>query len=135
MPLTRDEANQVVAVAHQHAQDNGWKLTCVVVDEGGLVKSLSRMDGAPPLSSQIAEAKAVGAALWQRDGDGLADMEKNRPAFFAAVSSMVRVPMLGAVGSVVIRRDGVVLGAVGCSGGTPDQDKECAQAGLASIGL
>jgi glc operon protein GlcG len=135
MPLTRDEANQVVAAAHQHAEQNGWIITCVVVDEGGLVKSLSRMDGAPPLSSQIAESKAVGAALWQRDGDGLVEIEKNRPAFFQGVAQLVRVPLLPAVGSVVVRRDGAVLGAVGCSGGTPEQDKECAVAGLASIGL
>ena len=101
-----------------------------VVDEGGLLQALSRMDGAPPLSAQIAEAKACGAALWHRDGDGLAEVATTRPAFFEGVNWWSRLPILPALGSVLVRRDGVVLGAVGCSGATAEQDKECGRAGL-----
>ena len=53
-------------------------MTVAVVDEGGLLKALGRMDGAPPLSAQIAEAKAVGAAVWHRDGDQLASVQDQR---------------------------------------------------------
>ena len=69
------------------AVENGWHVTVAVVDEGGLLQALGRMDGAPPLSAQIAEAKAVGAALWHRDGDELAAVQADRAAFFAQVSS------------------------------------------------
>ena len=83
MPLTTDESNQVIAAAQAHATANGWRITVAIVDEGGLLKALSRMDGAPPLSAQIAESKAVGAALWHREGDSLVELEKSRPAFFS----------------------------------------------------
>ena len=85
VPLTTDETTRVIAAAQQRAADNGWRITVAIVDEGGLLKALSRMDGAPPLSAQIAEAKACGAALWHREGDGLVDVAKSRPAFFEGV--------------------------------------------------
>jgi uncharacterized protein GlcG (DUF336 family) len=135
VPLTTEETSQVIAAAQAHAADKGWRITVAIVDEGGLLKALSRMDGAPPLSAQIAESKACGAALWLREGDGLAEVERTRPAFFQGVDRLVRLPILPALGSVLIRRDGAVLGAVGCSGATADQDKECGQAGLAAVGL
>ena len=96
MPLTFDQTQTLIAAAHEHARGAGLNVTVAVVDEGGLLKALGRMDGAPPLSAQIAEAKAVGAAVWHRDGDK-------------------------------------VLGAVGVSGARPDQDRACADAGLAAV--
>ena len=133
MPLTLEQAQTVVDAAHEKAREDGLPVTVAVVDEGGLLQALGRMDGAPPLSAQIAEAKAVGAALWHRDGDQLAAVQADRAAFFAAVSSMVRVPIVPADGSVVIRRGETVLGAVGVSGAKPEQDRACAEAGLAAV--
>jgi glc operon protein GlcG len=135
MPLTIAEAFNVINAAHQHAADNGWKVTAAVVDEGGLLKALGRMEGASPLSAQIAESKAVGAALWHKDGDSLMELQDSRPAFFAQVERLVRLPILPAQGSVLIRRDGEIIGAVGVSGATSNQDKDCALVGLASIQL
>jgi uncharacterized protein GlcG (DUF336 family) len=91
------------------------------------------MDGAPPLSAQIAEAKAVGAALWHRDGDQLAAVQAERSAFFAQVSRLVRVPIIPADGSAVIRDGNAVLGAVGVSGAQADQDRVCAEAGIRAV--
>jgi uncharacterized protein GlcG (DUF336 family) len=133
MPLTLEEAQMVVSAALAHAQSQGISVTVTVVDEGGLVQGLARMDGAPPLSAQIAEAKAVGAALWHRDGASLAEMQRERPTFFAQVDRLVRTPMIPGLGSVLIRREGRVLGAVGVSGARPEQDKDCADAGLSSL--
>jgi uncharacterized protein GlcG (DUF336 family) len=98
-----------------------------------MLQALSRMDGAPPLSAQIAEAKAVGAAVWQRDGDSLFELQNGRPAFFEQVSRLTRLPILPALGSVLIRRGEAVLGAVGVSGARPEQDKQCALSGLARL--
>jgi glc operon protein GlcG len=133
MPLTLEQTQTLISAAHAKARDDGLRVTVAVVDEGGLLKALARMDGAPPLSAQIAEAKAVGAALWHRDGDELASMQADRAAFFAGVSSMVRLPIVPADGSVVIRDGDTVLGAVGVSGAKPEQDRACGEAGIAAV--
>jgi uncharacterized protein GlcG (DUF336 family) len=127
-------AESLIRGAQRRAEELGIRVTAAVVDSGGLLKALSRMDGSPPLSAQIAEAKAVGAALWHRSGDQLASVHKDRPAFFEAVDSMVRVPMIPGLGSVLIRQGDEVVGAVGVSGGQPEQDLDCAQSGLSAIG-
>jgi uncharacterized protein GlcG (DUF336 family) len=62
MPLSLAQAHVLIAAAHEHAVANGWKIAVAVVDEGGLLVALGRMDGAFPLSAQIAEAKAAGTA-------------------------------------------------------------------------
>jgi glc operon protein GlcG len=130
MPLTLIDANQVIEKGHAKAAQLGIKVTVAVVDEGGLLIALGRMDGAAPLSPQLAEAKAVGAAVLLRDGGALAQMAQDRPAFFAAADRLVRVPLIPGLGSVPIKKDGKIVGAVGVSGARPEQDLECAEAGL-----
>lgn len=133
MPLTFAEAQKAIAGAHEKAAQLQIRVTVAVVDEGGLLIALGRMDGALPISPQVAEAKAVGAAMLHRDGASLAELAKDRPAFFSVVDRLVRVPIVPGLGSVLVRRDGKVEGAVGVSGGRPEQDLECAEAGVSSI--
>lgn len=133
MPLTLEEAQTVIAGAHEHAAQQGIRVTVAVVDEGGHLLALGRMDGAPPLSSQIAESKAVGAAVWHRDGASLAALGRDRPAFLAQVDRLVRMPIIAGLGSALVRRGGAILGAVGVSGALPEQDLECAEAGLSAL--
>ena len=135
MPLSCGEARKVIDAAQARAAEIGIRITAAVVDEGGLLVALSRMDGAPPLSAQIAEAKACGAAVWHRDGASLAEVAAERAPFFAAVDRMNRLPIIPGLGSILVRRHGAVLGAVGVSGGRPEQDLDCADAGLRAIGL
>ncbi|TMG64907.1 MAG: heme-binding protein [Chloroflexi bacterium] len=132
MPLTFAEAQKTISGAHTKAQSLGIRVTVAVVDEGGFLIALGRMDGAPPISPQVAEAKAVGAAMLYRDGASLAELAKDRPGFFSVADRLVRVPIVPGLGSILIKRDGDVLGAVGVSGGRPEQDLECAEAGLSS---
>src|SRR5207253_11399836 len=113
MPLTSDEARRLIEAAHKRAGEIGIRVCVAIVDEGGLLQALSRMDGAPPLSSQIAECKANGAALWLRDGGSLAQVAEDRPAFFAAVGQLTRVAIIPGLGSALVRRKDSVLGAVG----------------------
>src|SRR5687767_8432938 len=119
MPLTLELSQTLIAAAHEHAYSAGLKVTGAVFDEGGLLKALGRMDGAPLLSAQIAEAKAAGAAVWHRDGDQLQAVEDQRAAFFQSVARLTRLPLIPADGSVVIRQGDRVLGAVGVSGAKP----------------
>jgi uncharacterized protein GlcG (DUF336 family) len=131
MRISQDHARRIIDGAQRHAHSLDIAITVAVVDEGGLVKAVDRMDGAPPLSAQIAEAKAQGAAVWHRDGHVLAEVAQERAGFVAAVSQMTRLPLIAGAGSIVIRDGaGNVLGAVGVSGGTPEQDRACCEAGI-----
>jgi uncharacterized protein GlcG (DUF336 family) len=105
--------------------------TVAVVDEGGHLQALGRMNGAPPLSARIAETKAASVALFRRDGAELRQMQEAWPAFFAQLDQAVRVPILTGAGAALIRRGDTVIGALAVSGGTmPGQDDECAEAAL-----
>lgn len=133
MPLTLKQAQTLIAAAHEHAEQMKIKVAVAVVDEAGQLQALGRMDGSFPLASQIAESKAVGAAVWHRDGGALAALNAERPDFFKQVDRLVRMPMIPGLGSALIRKDGVILGAVGVSGARSDEDLECAEAGLKAI--
>jgi glc operon protein GlcG len=135
MPIPLQKAQELIVAAHQRAVTLGVPVTVAVLDEGGHLVALGRMDGAFALSPQIAEAKALGAAVWYRDGASLRDLREARPAFFEAVGRLTRLPLIPGLGSVVLREGGRVLGAVGVSGGSSEQDLECALAGIRAIGL
>jgi uncharacterized protein GlcG (DUF336 family) len=133
--MNRDTAHAIVVAAQGHALAKDLLVTVAVVDTGGHLVVLDRMDGAFPLSAQIAEAKAQGAAVWQRDGHVIAEQQSARPAFVEAVSALSRLPLIPGAGSLVVRDEsGTVLGAVGVSGATPDEDRACAEAGLSAVG-
>jgi glc operon protein GlcG len=132
--MDRDTAHAIVAAAQGHALAKELAVTVAVVDAGGHLVLLDRMDGAFPLSTRIAEAKAQGAAVWQRDGHVIAEQQSERPAFVEAVSGLSRLPLIPGAGSLVVRDgSGNVLGAVGVSGATPDQDRACAEAGAGAV--
>jgi uncharacterized protein GlcG (DUF336 family) len=133
MPLTLQEAQTVITGAHERAAKIAAPVTVAVVDEGGHLQALGRMNGAPPLSAQIAEAKAASVALFRRDGDALRKMQETSPAFFAQLDRAVRVPILAGAGAALIVRGDTVLGALAVSGGMPGQDDECAEAALAVL--
>ena len=133
MSISLEDANKIVHHAHARAAHLGLAVTAAVVDEGGHLVALGRMDGAPPLSPQIAEAKAVGAALFHRDGASIAQLAQDRPDFYKAVDRLARLPLIPGHGSMPIKRDGRIVGAVGVSGARPEQDLECAESGVASL--
>ena len=132
VPLNLQDADELISRAHAKALELGIRVTVAVVDEGAHLVALGRMDGAAPLTPQVAEAKAVGAAMLHRDGASLGELAKDRPGFFSVADRLVRVPIVPGLGSVLVKRNGKVLGAVGVSGGRPEQDLECAEAGLSS---
>lgn len=133
MPLTLDQAQSLVAKAHERAREMGLRITVAVVDEGGFLLALARMDGAPPLSARIAEGKAAGAAIWHKEGDQLASVQAANPAFVAGVAQLARVPLLPGLGSTLIRRGDKVLGAVGASGASGEDDLECIEFGVRAV--
>jgi glc operon protein GlcG len=134
MPLTLEEAQTVIAGAHERAAKIGALVTVAVVDEGGHLQALGRMKGAAPLSARIAETKAASVALFRRDGAALRQLQEANPGFFAQLDRAVRVPILAGAGAALILRGDTVLGAMSVSGGMmTGQDDECAEAGLAVL--
>lgn len=135
VPVTHAEARQAVDAAHARAAELGVRVSVAVLDEGGLPLAFGRMDGAMALSAQIAEGKAIGAALMARDGDAILTIAQERAVFFEAIASMSRVPIVPGPGSLAIKRGGACIGSIGVSGAKPEEDVECARAGLAAINL
>jgi len=128
-----EQARQIIEAAHLRAAHLNLRVSVAVVDAGAHLIALGRMDGAIPISPQIAEAKAVSAAMFQRDGGSLLQTATERPAFFTAVSGLTRTRLVPGQGSVLLERDGAVVGAIGVSGAKPEQDLECAEAGAAAF--
>src|SRR5206468_11209021 len=99
-------AQEIVGRAHTRAGELGIKVTVAVVDSGGLLVALARMDGAAPLSPQVAEATAAGAAMLFRDGASLAELAKDRPGFCSVGDRLGRVPSVSGLGSGLVRSGG-----------------------------
>jgi glc operon protein GlcG len=133
MPVTLEQAQAASTRAHQHATKLGARITVAIADEGGIPQILSRMDGASPLSARVAQAKAASVALSHCDGTTLRELQESRPAFFAQIDRVAGIPVVAGAGALLIRRADVVLGAIAVSGGQPEQDDECAEAGLAIL--
>ncbi len=120
----------MVAAAEAEALANNWPVTIAVVDDGGHLLWLQRLDGAAAISAHIATAKAHTAALGRRDSKVYEDViNGGRSAFLSvpAVSGMLE-------GGVPIMRDGHCLGAIGVSGVKSTEDAQIARAGIAALG-
>ncbi len=121
----------MAAAAEAEALKNSWAVTIAIVDDGGHLLSLQRLDGAAPLSAHIAPAKAHTAALGRRESKVYEDMiNQGRASFLSApaVEAMLE-------GGVPVMKDGQCLGAVGVSGVKSSEDAQIARAGIAAIGL
>ncbi|MFB4394727.1 MULTISPECIES: heme-binding protein [unclassified Pseudomonas] len=126
--LEHADATRILAAARAEAQANQWAVTIAVVDDGGHLLALERLDGAAPISAYIAAEKARSAALGRRETKGYEDMVNGgRTAFVSA-------PLLTSLeGGVPVRVDGHVVAAVGVSGVKAEQDAQVAMAGIAAL--
>lgn len=132
--VTLEEARRVVDAAQKRAADIDKPITVVIVDAAGFVVAIERMDGARPLQPQIATAKAYTAAIMQRPCSMLKGWAEHEPGFFAQVSTMGHHPIVATGGGFPLKRDGEIVGAIGISGGTGDEDQAVAQATLEDTG-
>jgi glc operon protein GlcG len=133
MSLTLDEARAVSVRVREHAARLGARVTVAIVDAGGHLQVLDRMDGAPPLSARVSPAKACSAALFARDGSELMRLQQTRPAQFAQLDHVAGTTIMAGGGTRLIRHGDAVVGAIGISGGTLEQDDECADVGTGSL--
>jgi glc operon protein GlcG len=129
--LEFSDVTAIAAAAQAEALKNNWAVTIAIVDDGGHLLSLQRLDGAAPISAHIAPAKANTAALGCRESRIYEEMiNGGRVSFLSA-------PDLKGLleGGVPIMKDGQCLGAVGVSGVKSTEDAQIAKAGIAAIGL
>jgi uncharacterized protein GlcG (DUF336 family) len=130
--ITIEAAHQVIAAAERKALEIGTPMVIAVVDESGVLKALSRMDGAALLSVQVAQDKAYTAAGFGLSTDQWHDFIKNDPPLAAgATDGISRLVVFG--GGYPIKVGDQVVGGIGVSGGHYSQDMQVAQAGLAVI--
>ena len=123
---------QTIAHAAQaEAIKNEWPVTIAIVDDGGHLLWLQRLDGAAPISAHIAPAKAQTAALGRRETKIYEDIINNGRV------SLLSAPVIQGMleGGVPIVKDGVVIGAVGVSGVKSSEDAQIAKAGISALGL
>lgn len=121
----------IAAAAEAEALKNKWAVSIAIVDDGGHLMWQQRLDGAAPISAQIAPAKARTAALGRRESRIYEEMiNGGRVSFLSA-------PGLEGLleGAVPIMKNGQCLGAVGVSGVKSAEDAQIAKAGIAALGL
>jgi uncharacterized protein GlcG (DUF336 family) len=129
--LESKDIQAIASAAMAEATKNEWAVTIAIVDEGGHLLWLHRLDGAAPISAHIAPAKAQTAALGRRETKIYEDIINNGRLSF--LSAPVIHGMLE--GGVPIIKDGAVIGAVGVSGVKSNEDAQIAKAGIAAIDL
>ena len=129
--MTLADVKKIAAAAEAEAIANNWPVSIAIVDDGGHLLWQQRLDGAAPLSSHIAPAKARTAALGQRETKVYEDIINNgRYSFLSAphIEGMLE-------GGVPVMVDGQCVGAVGVSGVKSTEDAQIAKAGIAALGL
>jgi len=137
MPLTLDQANRIIAAALARSAEAGYRpMAVVVLDDAGHVKAVQRQDGASMLRVDIATGKAWAAIGMGAASRVLTQRAKDLPAFFNAIAASAQGKFIPQTGAVLIKQpDGAVVGAVGASGGTGDEDELICIAGIEATGL
>ena len=128
--LSLADVKRIAAASEAEAQANKWAVGIAIVDDGGHLLWLQRLDGAAPISAQIAPAKARTAALGRRESKVYEEMiNQGRTSFLSA-------PALEGMleGGVPILVNGQCVGAVGVSGVKSSEDAQIARAGIAALG-
>jgi len=125
--LTLEDCRKISAAAQAEAVKNKWIVCIAILDDGGHLLHLERMDGATPANAEIAVQKARTAALTRRTSKAWEDR------ITAGRLSMLKMPVLPVQGGVPILVEGVCVGAVGVSGVQSHEDEQIAEAGIKTI--
>lgn len=128
--LTLEDTRRIAAAAEAEAVAHGWAVSIAIVDDGGHLLWMQRLDGAAPISAHIAPAKARTAALGRRESKVYEDViNQGRTSFLSA-------PVLEGMleGGVPVMGEGQCIGAVGVSGVKSTEDAQIARAGIAALG-
>ena len=129
MGLTLGEANRMVTAAIAKAKELNIQMSIAVVDAGGHLLAFNRIEDTMWLAIHGSQGKAVATtSIGLPSGDIPADSP-----VVQGIMALAGAKMVAAQGAVPIRRDGVLIGAIGGGGGTGEEDEICAKAGLAAL--
>jgi uncharacterized protein GlcG (DUF336 family) len=126
--VTLDAAKKIAAAAEAEAMKNKWNVVIAVVDDGGHLIYLQRMDGTQTGSIDVAIGKARTSAAFKRPTKVFDELAKTRPSIVTISSQATLLE-----GGIPITVAGQVVGAVGVSGVTSQQDAQIAEAGIAAL--
>ena len=126
--LTAQDVQKMVAACKAEAAKNKWNVTIAVVDDAGSLMYLERLDGAGPMTAEVATGKAHTAAITRRPTKFWEDRLKERPAILKFPGNL---PIQG---GVPVMYQGECVGAIGVSGVQSHEDEQVANAGIAALG-
>jgi glc operon protein GlcG len=127
--LESADVHKMMAACKADALKNNWKVTIAIVDDSGAALLVERMDGAGPISAEVAMGKARTSAATKRPTKFWEDRVKEKPAFVTFPSGGVLFQ-----GGLPIMHQGDCVGAIGVSGVQSHEDEQIAQAGIAALG-
>ena len=135
--LTLAQAQAIIEGALARSTSEKFKpMAIAVLDDSGNLKAFAREDGASMFRFEVAQAKAWGAVGMGASSRTLAQRAKDNPNFFVSLAATASGKFLPQTGAVLIKsKDGQILGAVGASGGTGDEDELICIAGVESVGF
>lgn len=136
MKLDLDTAQKIVSAALDWRRGHGMKpITVAVLDSGGFLIALAREDGTSNLRPDIAQGKARGAIGMGLGSRALFERAQSQPYFIQAMNTIAEGSLVPVPGGVLIKADGQVLGAVGITGDSSDNDETCAIAAIEAAGF
>jgi glc operon protein GlcG len=132
MQLNLDLAEKIAKRAREKAKELGISVTVSIVDQSGRLILTMRGDGTGFLTPETSRGKAIAAAAFGMPTKKMVELQQSNPAFWSALPAFAH-DVLPTTGAVPIKDEGQVIGAIGCGGGTGDQDHECAVAGAEAL--
>jgi glc operon protein GlcG len=130
-PITNDQAREAAAAALAEAKKNNWRMAVAVVDPGGFLVYFEKLDGTQNASIPLAQAKARTSALFRRPSKAFADQFTAGNTGFMSFPNEARP--IASEGGIPIVVNGKLIGAIGASGGTGQQDGMVATAGATAV--
>lgn len=131
--MTLELAEHIAKAAHTRAQEFNKPFSVSIVDESGRLVYFSRGDGAGFFTFDTSRAKAMAAASFKRSTMEITENKELNPLLWYSLPSVVPAQALPSPGGVPIMKEDRVIGGIGIGGGTPEEDHECALAGIAVI--
>ena len=126
--LTLEAAKEIMSAAEAEARKNNWNVSIAILDEGGRLVMLQRMDGAPPASVDVCQAKGRSAAIFRRPTKAFSDTVAGGRVAIMALPGAVPVE-----GGLPLMAGGECVGGIGVSGVTSEQDAQIGAAGAATL--
>ena len=127
--MKSEAARRMMDAARDRATEIGKPVSVAIVDAGGMLVALERLNDAPSATVLVAEGKAVASAVMGRDSVRLEAMAESLPTIIDSLMMRYGGRFVPAQGGVVVREGTAVLGAVGVSGATSEEDEAIARAG------